>query len=236
MIDRIRKVSKRVTNDDLAQAEFMAKRLKHMEQQSARRFGLSYETYRMILNGEAEVDNITYTVRPRRQWKTVIGYISIAAMAVLLLLCLSVQGMADSLRASILRVFSSLKAVQVVSVAYDQYAGLQGYTVPSLMPSGYVSSDHTATSTMLHISYVNETGEEIQYSYYPLDAAASYDNEHDKHRVFNSKFGTVHVWQVESGRSTACLLVDGAYVQLDFDIAATDDEIRRIVDGLNRVD
>ena len=236
MIDRIRKVSKRATNDDLAQAEFMAKRLKHMEQQSARRFGLSYETYRMILNGEAEVEHITYTVRPRRQWKTVISHISIAAMALLLLLCLSVQGMADSLRAYILRVFSGQKAVQVVSVTYDQYADLQGYTVPTLMPSGYRSSAYIATDDRLYMSYVNETGEEIQYSYYPLDATASYNNAHDKHRVFNSKFGTVHVRQAQSGQTTAYLLVNGAYVQLDFDLPATDDEIQWIVDGLNCLD
>lgn len=159
----------------------------------------------------------------------------IAAMAVLLVLLLSVPGMADSIRASVLRVFTSHEAIRVESVAYDRYADLQGYVVPSLMPSGYASNYHTTTGDMLYMSYVNGAGEQIQYSCYPRGASASYDNEHAAHHVIESKRGTIHVWNAESGHTTAYLLVSEAYVQMDFDTAVTDREIQQIVDGLNRV-
>lgn len=235
LIDRIKELSKKATEDDLAEAEFLAQRLKRMDQEIARRFGISLETYRMIMNGEVKVDHITYTARPRRQWKAVAGQTGIAAMAVLLVLLLSVPGMADSIRASVLRVFTSHEAVRVESVAYDRYADLQGYVVPSLMPSGYASNYHTTTGDMLYMSYVNGAGEQIQYYCYPRGASASYDNEHAAHHVIESKRGTIHVWNAESGHTTAYLLVGEAYVQMDFDTSVTDREIQQIVDGLNRV-
>lgn len=169
------------------------------------------------------------------QVKRSIKSVGIAAMALVLILCLSIPGLADSVRESLLRIFTGQKAVHVESVAYDRYAELQGYVVPSLMPSGYASNYQTTTGDMLYMSYVNGAGEQIQYSCYPRGASASYDNEHAAHHVIESKRGTIHVWNAESGHTTAYLLVGEAYVQMDFDTAVTDREIQQIVDGLNRV-
>lgn len=194
-----------------------------------------------IVEGKIIVDRVIFQDRAKPNAQRHMGLqkglkrLGIAAMAVMLIMCLSVQGMADSLRASILRVFAGQKAVHVESVTYDRYADLTGYVVPTMMPSGYTSNYHTTTADMLYMSYINDAGRQIQYYYYPCGASAHYDNEHAEHHIVDSKFGTIHVWKSESGHTTACLLVGEAYVQMDFDTDATDGEIQKIVDGLNHV-
>ena len=194
-----------------------------------------------IIEGKIIVDRVIFQGRTKpdaqrhMDFQKCLKRVGIAAMAVMLILCLSVQGMADSLRSSILRMFSGQKAVHVESITYDRYADLTGYIVPTMMPSGYTTNYHTTTADMLYMSYINDAGMQIQYYYYPCGASANYDNEHAEHHMVDSKFGTIHVWIAESGHTTVYLLVGEAYVQMDFDTAVSDGEIQRIVDGLNHV-
>ena len=203
---------------------------------------ISYDEMMKIMADNLLVKRVVFQKRSRFSfltntncWKESIKHVGFAAMAVLLVLFLSVQGMADSIRESILRIITGQRAVHVESIVYDRYDDLHGYIVPSSMPAGYEPDYYTTTENMLYISYINDAGEQIQYYYYPQGASASYDNERAKHHVISSKFGQSHVWCAENGRTTVYLLIESAYVQMDFDGAMTDAEIKQVIDGLSRV-
>ena len=196
-----------------------------------------------IVAGRIKVQRVIFETNPTRgsdghaRLKHNIKRCCVAAMAVLLVLLLSVQGLVDSFRESFLRIFSTKRAVHVETVLYDRTADLQGYIVPSRLPRGYVPDYHsTSSNNILYMKYKNEEGQNIEYYFYPQGATASYDNERAKHHVLDSTYGTVHVWQADSGHTTAYLLIEDAYAQMDFDGSVTDAEIRQIINGLYRVD
>ena len=196
-----------------------------------------------IVAGRIEVRRVIFKSYPNRgcdghaRLKQNIKRCCVAAMAVLLVLFLSVQGLADSFRESFLRIFSTKQAVHVETVTYDRTADLAGFIVPSMLPRGYVL-DYRSTSSnnILYIKYKNGEGLNIEYYFYPQGATVSYDNERAKHHVIDSKFGAVHVWKTNSGHTTAYLLIEDAYAQMDFDGSVTDAEIQQIINGLYRVD
>lgn len=232
LVDRAQEVLESATEEDIAFAVYMSERLKQMEHQIAQCFKISYDEYQNIMCGDVVVDHITYVKRSHRKWRTLARRVGIAVMAILLVLCLSVQGMADSLRNAILRIFTDKTPIHVTSSFYNRYDDLHGCIVPTVLPCGYEILYYArAANNVLLITYENKEGQQIKYFCYPKGVLANQNNKCAEDHSIETKFGIAHV--CHSGSKQAVYLsIDDANVEMYFDLVLIDEEIRYIIEGM----
>lgn len=232
LIDRAQEVLESATEEDIAFAAYMSERLKQMEHQIAQCFKISYDEYQNIMCGDVVVDHITYVKRSHRTWRTLAKRVGIAVMAILLVLCLSVQGLADGLRNAVMRIFTDKTPVHVASSLYNRYDDLHGYTVPTVMPCGYEILYYArAANDVLLITFENKEGQQIKYFCYPKGVLTKQNNKYAEDHTIETKSGIARVCRSGS-KQAVYLSIDGANVQMYFDLVLLDEEIRYIIEGM----
>lgn len=150
----------------------MAEMLFMLQKKTAEAFHLSNQELNQIMNGTYEVDHVVYYRRGKKAAKRI-------ALILILSILISVSGIADDVRKTLLRFFEGSNTANVAPITYEKTMGLSGHILPDIMPKGYNYISHTLSSDgTLVVLYEDDAGNSIKYFCYPKNAIASYDNEY----------------------------------------------------------
>lgn len=146
-------------------------------------------------------------------------------------------GLADSIRTSVISIFEGDISNSVETVVYNKDMGdLEGQYLPLCLPQGFHYASHARAkdSNLLYVMYVNDTGESIEYYYYPRGAGALYDNEYTEFYDLNYRGGLMHVGRRNQEATIMYFLNDDAFIQLDFESHVSDKTLRYIAENIRR--
>lgn len=199
-------------------------------------FHITENEYQDILSGNRKVSRVF--IKNTRVPIRVIKYASLAAMGILLFLCLAINGFADNLRGSLISVITRTQSNVVTNINYEKYPDLTGQLLPTVLPSGYECISYTSpgTSGLIYAVYVNDRHNTIEYFYYPYQATANLGNEHTSYRHIKCDYGDAYVGSTDQGGTMLYMTIDTSFIQLFFSSGSKIGEIEmvQILDGLRR--
>lgn len=150
----------------------MAEMLFMLQKKTAEAFHLSNQELNQIMNGTYEVDHVVYYRRGKKAAKRI-------ALILILSILISVSGIADDVRKTLLRFFEGSNTTNVAPITYEKTMGLSDHILPDIIPKGYNYISHTLSSDgTLVVLYEDDARNSIKYFCYPKNAIASYDNEY----------------------------------------------------------